>query len=439
MRTRTVLLFFCLFCIPGFDGWSQVAGQLSGGVQKAWVAKYKVKSQDDNIAGLVMDSKNNIYVAGTIRGSSLDYVVLKYDPSGKLQWAKKYDGANYDDRVSQITVDAQGNVYVTGTSYGLDSRNDIVTIKYDTNGNSKWVARYNDSENEYDWGGGVVVDRSGNVYVTGTSGSSKLAEQMVTIKYNSSGGRVWTKLFDFFTDGILADLDDRGFEITLDKAQNVYVAGTNGLGLTDILTVKYSPSGARKWADRYGGTGDDRPRGIATDAGGNVCVSGDSSGGSTGQDIVTIKYNSGGLQKWVKRYTGTGNNYDGVGGLAVDAAGNTLVTGYASRDTRGYVTMKYDAAGNQKWMQFYDGKNHSGAVADSLALDSSGNVYVTGTGNGYIETIKYDPQGTKRWETGYSMTTYNDVHIAVDGSNSVILAAKRSQVNWEIIKYVQTP
>lgn len=433
------MLILCLFCAPLIDGGSQVAGQLSGGVSKVWVAKYKVKGQDDNISGLIIDGKNNIYVAGTIRGNSLDYLILKFDPTGKLQWTKKWDSSNYDDSVSHITVDAQGNLYVTGTSYSGDSKNDIVTIKYDSNGNPKWVARYNDPENDYDWAGGVVVDRSGNVYVTGTSGSSKLGEQMVTIKYNSSGAQVWTKLFDMYTDGLLAAFDDRGFEITLDKAGNVCVTGTTGLGLADILTVKYAPSGAKKWAAKYGSSGDDRPRAIVADAAGNVTVSGDSSGGNTGQDIATIKYSSGGAQKWAKRYTGTGNNYDGVGGMSLDAAGNTLVTGYASRETRGYVTMKYDAAGQQKWIQFYEGKNHNGAVGDSLALDSLGNVYVTGTSQGYIDTVKYDPSGTQAWKTSYSMTTYSKVRIAIDSSNNVILAGKRSQSNWEIIKYMQTP
>lgn len=419
------------------DEQSQVAGQLSGGVSKVWVAKYKVKSQHDIISGLVIDGHNNIYVAGTIQGSSLDYLILKYDPSGKLLWTKKWDGANYDDSISHIAVDAQGNLYVNGTSYGGNSKDDIVTIKYDSDGNPKWVARYNDSESEYDWAGGVAVDRSGNVYVTGSSESSKLGRQMVTIKYNSSGGMVWTKLFDLYTDGILTSYDDRGFRIALDKAGNVCVTGTNGLGIDDIITVKYSPSGSRKWVAKYGGAGDDRPRAIVADAAGNVTVSGDS--GGAGQDIVTIKYSSGGAQKWAKRYTGTGNNYDGVGGMSLDAAGNTLVTGYASRETRGYVTMKYDPAGQQKWIQFYEGKNHNGAVGDSLAVDSSGNVYVTGTSNSSVDTIKYDPSGEPSWSTTYSMTTYDKVRIAVDSSQNVILAAKRSDVYWEIIKYSQVP
>lgn len=438
-RIRIFLLLpLCLVFVPKIDRGSQVAGQLSDGVKKIWVARYKVKTQDDNISTLATDGKGNIYVAGTIRANALDYLILKYSPSGKLLWAKKYDGFGDDDHLYQMIVDAQGNLYVTGTSYGGASGNDIVTIKYDSYGNRKWVARYNDSEDDYDWGGGVVVDRSGNVYVTGTSRSKKLGEQTVTIKYDSSGRVLWTKLFDLFTQGILAELDDRGFEITLDKVGNVYVTGIIDLGTYDTVTVKYSPSGTRGWVARYGGSGDDRPKGIVTDAGGNVYVSIESWAGNTGQDIVTIKYNSAGVKKWSKRYAGTGNNYDGVGGLGLDAAGNILVTGYSSRDTRGYVTLKYDPAGNKKWVKFYDGKDHSGAAADALALDSSGNVYVTGSSQGLIETIKYDASGAERWNTSYALMTYDSVHIAIDSSNNVIVAGQKSQVDWEIIKYVQT-
>lgn len=101
------------------------------------------------------------------------------------EWIARYNGTgnNYDS-ANAIAVDARGNVYVSGASYGLGTSTDCTTIKYNTSGNKLWVARYNGPSNDRDEASAVTVDAEGNVYITGSSSYS--LKDYVTIKYSQA-------------------------------------------------------------------------------------------------------------------------------------------------------------------------------------------------------------------------------------------------------------
>ena len=83
-----------------------------------------------------------------------------------------------------IAVDSVNNCYVTGYSSGTNSGNDIVTIKYDPNGNQVWLQRYHGPGNGDDAGNAIAVDHSGNVYVTGYEATAAGGTEIVVIKYS---------------------------------------------------------------------------------------------------------------------------------------------------------------------------------------------------------------------------------------------------------------
>ena len=85
-------------------------------------------------------------------------------------------------------------------------------------------------------------------------------------------------------------------------------------------------------------------------------------------------------QAWLARYGGPGDDY--VYALAVESAGNVYVTGQTSGND--YGTIKYDGNGGQVWLALYDGPGSGGDSAKALAVDSGGNVYVTGRSFGSL-------------------------------------------------------
>jgi hypothetical protein len=104
---------------------------------------------------------------------------------------------------------------------------------------------------------------------------------------------------------------------------------------------------------RYNGPGnyDDEATAIAVDGTGNVYVTGESYGSDTSRDYATIKYNSAGDTVWLRRYNGPGNDEDRASAIAVDGTGNVYVTGWSvgSGTSDDYATIKYSGVGVEEW------------------------------------------------------------------------------------------
>ncbi|MBK8552295.1 MAG: SBBP repeat-containing protein [Ignavibacteria bacterium] len=262
-----------------------------------------------------------------------------------LYGVRRYGAPGFStDYASSICVDSSGNVYVTGESsvFGTGTGSDYATIKYNSDGTEQWVARYNGPANNEDGANSIASDNLGNVYVTGYSSGD-----YATIKYNSAGDSVWVKRFS----GPGNSLDD-AYAIIIDYSGNVLVTGVSdgGFGSTslDYLTIKYSSAGTALWTARYNGTGNsfDYAYSIAADGSDNVYVTGESTGTGTFDDYATVKYNSNGVQQWVSRYNRTGNTHDAASSIAVDNSGNAYVTG-ESGDNGTYsdvVSIKYNSS-----------------------------------------------------------------------------------------------
>jgi streptogramin lyase len=96
----------------------------------------------------------------------------------------------------------------------------------------------------------------------------------------------------------------------------------------------------------------------------------------------------------VKTYNGPAKKADSAKAIAVDSSGNVYVTGTSSGATDDYATIKYNTNGKQLWVKRYNGPADSFDGAYAIAVDSSGNVYVTGwsyglDGTSDMATIKY--------------------------------------------------
>ena len=425
-------------------------------VTQEWAARYNGPpgNNSDFASAMALDGSGNVYVTGYSAGNatgSYDYATVKYNSSGVQQWVSRYNGtANGTDYAYAIAVDNSGNVYVTGGSVGIETNYYMyATVKYNASGVQQWVAIY-------DLGGGsiarsIAVDASENVYVTGESAGMGTYNDYTTIKYNSSGILQWLSRYNGPTNGT-----DEASSMFLDASGNVYVTGLSHNNITfysEYATVKYNSSGIQQWASVYNGPGNgsDVAKSIAADASGNVYVTGYSEGIGSNADYATIKYNSAGDSVWVKRYNGPGNAFDAANSLAIDALGNVYVTGYSSQFVANfdYATIKYNSVGDSLWVKRYNGSSNYRDYANSLALDGSGNVYITGysretIGSDNYTTIKYNSSGVQQWLASYSAGTNGEEarSIAVDGSGNVFVtgysATATTLWDYATVKYSQT-
>jgi hypothetical protein len=329
---------------------------------------------------------------------SWDFCTIKYNTNGVQQWVARYNGpGNIENIARAIAVDGTGNVYVTGESTGIGSGLDYCTIKYNTNGDSLWVRRYNGTGNGDDFPHDVLVDNNGYVYVTGAVyDGAYLNYDCCTIKYSNDGIQQWVSLLN-------DPLNSGGRKVNIDRLQNIYVTGgidVSGQG-SNYLTAKYNSNGIQQWIAIYNGTGNstDIPFENAIDSLGNVYITGRSYGGTaTSEDYCTIKYNTNGDSLWVRRYDGPEHSYDDAYSIALDRQANVYVTGgsTSNSDGKGICTIKYNTNGVQQWLMRYNGLE-----GDFILLDKFNNVYVVGRQdinyNEIITTIKYSqPSGLQK-------------------------------------------
>ena len=374
---------------------------------EGWVKRYNNDSMngDDEAKAIAVNSSGNVYVTGysTGRTTGADYYTISYNGEGIQSWSARYDGpAQLGDYANAIAVYGTGNVYVAGFGYrgNVTKHSDYGTLKYDNSGKLVWNAQYDDRRNGNDEITAMAVDKDGFVYITGRSEDSLTKTDVkhydyYTIKYNpSTGNVVWSARYDNNIKGA-----DEAKAIAVDSAGNVYVTGRSYGGTTsgfDLVTIKYNPSGIKQWESRYdNGNGVDEATAIAVDSTGNVYVTGKSQGSNTGLDYATIKYalnSPTGNPEWVRRYDNNINGTDEATAIALDSTGNVYVTGRSQGSNTGldYATIKYDNAGNLIWRARYNNKDVNGDdEAAAIALDSAGNVYVTGRSRGGTKGLDY--------------------------------------------------
>jgi len=313
----------------------------------------------------------------------------------------------------------------------------------------------------------IAIDSSRNLYVAGFTGEDPSKWRLA--KYNASG----TPDTSWGTNGsttYIAEINhwDPPSAITIDSSRNIYaafIASSTGKNW-DWHVAKYNASGTpdTSWATNgsttYGGVGDDAPLGITIDSDRSIYVAGyaTSSGLYSGLQYWRIaKYNASGTPdtSWATNgsttYHSSGIYEEEARDIAIDSDKNIYVAGRTSIND--WRMAKYNASGtlDTSWgtngsTTFYD---YSYAFPNSIAIDSSRNIYVGGVRgvwyDFYARIAKYTASGAldTSWATNGSTTSYRiggnnpQMDIAIDSDRNIYLAGTVSSTipYWHITKY----
>ncbi len=439
---------------------------------QAWVQR--VDSLDGasiDASAVAVDGSSRVFVTGSAPGTNYyHYITIAYTSAGAGLWTNRYDGtATNNDQSAALAVRGNGNVYVTGTSEA-GGNGHFLTMAYSSAGAGLWTNRYDGPANSFGEAAAIAVDGSGDVVVAGSS-SVGGSNGFVTIAYSNSGVGLWTNRY-FGGAHVSAAAD----AVAVDTNGNVFVAGTsyyNGETGGRYTTLAYSGAGVPLWTNFYVGPGnvDDELSSMAVDSHGNVIVTGSSYGASRNFDFATIKYSGSGVGLWTNRYDGPPDpSPDGGGGtgpdsavaVAVDANDNVVVTGNSVINQGGhgndYLTVKYSSAGLPLWTNRYNGTGNGEDWPSSVAVDGSGNVYVTGqsagAGSGYdYLTIAYSGAGTPLWTNRFNgpangddapagrrgLAVAADGSICVTGQSAALYAGNYKVPGITTIKYAVAP
>jgi hypothetical protein len=428
-------------------------------VVEQWESRHDGAAHDLARA-VAADGTGNVIVAGSSRGTTTgdDFYTAKYDATtGALLWEKLHNGpGNGFDTAVAVAVDGAGNAIVTGSSIGIGGYADYYTVKYAAaDGALLWERRYNGPANADDYPSGLVLDRVGNVIVTGSSVSTSY--DYYTVKYAAENGTVvWEKRST--SPGAFSDY---ATAMALDSTDNVIVTGASaGVNVgTDYYTVKYaSANGAVLWERRFNGPDntEEWPRAIAVDSAGNAIVTGYTYSANV-IDVLTLKYAATtGALLWEKRYDSPAHHADDGKAVKVDSRGDVIVTAssFNQLSSYDYYTAKYAAAdGTLLWEKRYDGPSSTADEPSALAVDLAGNPIVTGYSSRYgtledYYTAKYaSATGALLWERRYSPPAHSTdkaTAIALDRFGNAIVTGysynnSPSQSDIATLKYAVGP
>ena len=365
---------------------------------------------NDQILDCAISSDGRVAVAGRFKGTmdfdsdngslgtaasagDWDAYVALIEADGTVAWGKSLGGTG-DDQATGVDFGPSNKVYVTGyfsdtadvdfdpsTTTNVTSAGwqDVFFGKITPGGTVNWVKTWGGVNNDIP--NDLVIDQSANrIYIGGYLGNT-------ASDYDPGSG-------------------------------TVLIGGTSGgQGGQDSWISKFTPMADLEWAKNFGSNGHDRIEGLAVDSSGNVYATGYQKGtagdwdtgsgtiqlGSSNFDPYSIKLDSNGATQWAFAVGGSDSHEKGFS-LAVDGSGNVYTTGHyrgtsdldSGSNTSNFTSnisnknevflLKHNSAGEHQWAKVFP--SGSSAEGKGVAIDGSGNIYISGYFNSWMD---FDP------------------------------------------------
>lgn len=414
-------------------------------------ATYYGDSDPDWGRSCATDASGNVYMAGETNssgniasgghqntfGGSSDAFLVKFNSNGIRQWCTYY-GGNGTEMGYSCTADPSGNIYLAGATSSLNNIaynghqntynggtgivKEAFLVKFNGLGVRQWATYYGGSGNDLAYS--CATDKFSNVYLAGSTESlSNIASNghqntyaggendAFLAKFNSNGERQWGSYYG-------GNGRDLSYSCATDVSNRIYLAGsTNSVAdiafggyqdafaggeYGDAFLVGFDTDGIRQWATYYGGSNSDAGISCATDASGNIYLTGGTSSNSGiasggfqntyggGNDAFLVKFNMNGVRQWATYYGANGDDFGWF--CATDLSDNIYIGGstrsesdiasggfqnsYGGGMLDVYV-VKFDGSGTRSWATYYGGSEADHGV--SCTTDFLGNVYIAGT------------------------------------------------------------
>jgi hypothetical protein len=423
-------------------------GFSAGVVGATWFATTSGTGEYYDIANdAVATSPRTVYVVGSLghkTGSDIANLSLAKYVDGSRAWLKQYDGpAHHADHGAAIA--ARGKAIYTAGSTMTKSRGwDLVLIRWNSGGKRVWRRTYHRND---DHAVDVAVDRRGNVTVAGYT-TRMGHDELFLVSYRPNGTRRYVRRYS----GPL-HLDEKPARMLIDSSGSVYVVGRSSSAAhgPDALVLKYSAAGRRLWVRRFNGTAnnDDRAESLRARPGGGVYVAGTTYGAATGSDGLLLAYNAGGKRLFTVVDTGLApNSNQGFFDLEVLPGGHIICGGFdtsAGNDMQQYL-VRVDPAARAVESRSWRGGPDVDFVS-CMAKDSQGGVYVSGpqftvSGGSQVFTERICFRGANwasTWPPADPVGYDRPVAIAVGGVNVYVVGLHYDPVTLDdqvIVAYV---
>ncbi len=367
-------------------------------------------SNDDNAYALAIDSSGNIFVAGrtwstdypitagaydiSFNGASSDVFVSKLNAGLTNLLSSTFIGGDSDDVAEALVIDSSGNIFVAGWTSSVNYP--TTAGAYDTtfNGGSRdvFVSRLDNDLTDLlastfiggsfdDYAYALAIDSSGNVFITGAAYSSDYPTTSGAYDTSYNGGsrdifisRLDNDLTDLLASTFIGGNDyDYAYALAIDSSGNVFITGytyssdypttpeaydTTPNGSYDVFVSKLNAGLTNLLASTFiGGSYSDYGYALAIDSSGNVFIAGYtySSDYPTTSEAYDTSFNGGSRDVFVSRLynnlTGLiastfigGNDYDYAYALAIDSSGNVFITGYTHSSDYPTTSGAYDTS-----------------------------------------------------------------------------------------------
>ena len=381
---------------------------------------------------IVTDAAGDVYVAGIISGTgdfdpgsgvvnlvsngNDDMFIAKYTAAGSLVWAYNIGGTG-NEVVTAMAIDASGSCYITGRFAGTVDFDpgagtstitasgpfDVYIVKLNTSGNLLWAKNFGGTFGTFV--NDLSIDASGSVYTIGTSQAttdfdpSAAVYELVSTggqdpymaKLDASGNFVWALNTGFSISALNIDINNALYltgifndttDFDFDTTQTINLIS---LGGSDIYIAKFDTDANFVWVKSVGGTDNESPGAINTDAVGNIIICG--------------------------TFVGTADFDPGAGIANLTAVG----TGSNLSDM---FFLKLDAAGNYVWAKRIGGNSID--FPTDIDTDNAGNVYFCGQFKSSV--VDFDPDPTVTFNLNGTFSSYDAFVLILSTTGNFIYA-----------------